>query len=123
MKRLSLLFCAAIIFLCSSCFTDHDNYYVKYEAIITPTFGLPSRIVEATYNVSTEKGNTEITTDSFSWSETFGPVNKGFTASLSAKARVIYISDAPMTLNIYVCRGEEPFVIKAQKTSTLQHDI
>lgn len=109
MKRLSVIICTALIlFGFSSCFTGPENYYVKYEAQISSVhYGS-----DAKYVVSTESGSKTITTRSKTWTETFGPVKKSFTASVSGEAHY----DGTMTLNIYVCRGEEPFVLKASKT-------
>ena len=113
MKRLSFIICTTIILLgLTACYKEPDkepdNYYVKYEAQIASihTGGT------AKYVVSTENGSTSITSRSKTWTETFGPVKKGFTASISGETSGY---GGTLTLNIYVCRGEEPFVIKAQQ--------
>ena len=111
MKRFAfLLITSAFLLGLSSCHNDLDAvYYVRYEASIKS--GHPG--VEGTFVVATENGTTTLTSKKNSLSETFGPVKRGFTASISGEAKV----DGTMTLNIYVCRGEEPFALKASKTS------
>ncbi|MBO4924365.1 MAG: hypothetical protein J5382_09625 [Bacteroidales bacterium] len=110
MNRLFFLFCAVIsLFGLSSCHTDPDAiYYVRYEATINSVHSGAT----AKYIVATENGSTEITSKKKTLNETFGPVKKGFTASISGEAEY----DGTMTLSIYVCRGEEPFALKATKT-------
>ena len=113
-RRLFIIICTTIIlFGFTGCFTETANYYVKYEAQISSVhYG-----ADAKYVVSTESGSTTITTRSKTWTETFGPVKKGFTASISGEAEY----DGTMTLNIYVCRGEEPFVLKASQTGEVSY--
>ena len=113
MKRLLIILCSSIIILgFSSCFTDNTNYSVKYEAKITSIY----YGAEANYTVSTENGTKTITTDSKSFSETFGPVKKGFTASISGQSEYPQ-TNSSMVVSIYVCKGEEPFSLKAQDES------
>ena len=68
----------------SSCITEEANYYVKYEATITSIY----YGAEVNYVVTTENGTQTITTDSKILSEVFGPVQKGFTASIFGKTSV-----------------------------------
>lgn len=113
MKRLLIILCSSIIIWgFSSCFTDNTNYYVKYEANITGIY----YGAEANYTVSTENGAKTITTDSKSFSETFGPVKKGFTASITGQSEYPQ-TNSSMVVSIYVCKGEEPFSLKAQDES------
>lgn len=114
MKRLLIILCSSIILIMgfSSCFTDNTNYYVKYEAKITSIY----YGAEANYTVSTENGAKTITTDSKSFSETFGPVKKGFTASITGQSEYPQ-TNSSMVVSIYVCKGEEPFSLKAQDES------
>ena len=115
MKHISSFFLSAIIFICfTSCFTDSTNYYIKYEAKITDGGYTGANV---NYIVSTEKGPTTIATHSMTWTETFGPVKKGFEASIYGEAECA----GKMTLNIYVCRGEEPFVLKASQTGEMSY--
>ena len=113
MKRYITLLCLLAAMLClSSCITEEANYYVKYEATITSIY----YGAEVNYVVATEKGSQTITTDSKNLSEVFGPVQKGFTASISGKSDYPPVNSS-MVVNIYVCRGEEPFALKAQDVS------
>lgn len=79
------------------------SYYVKYEAK-----GSVMNYIESII-VTTDK-ESETVTHKRSWSQTYGPVSKGFKASITA------IGGWP-TVNIYVCRGEEPFVLKKTSSS------
>lgn len=85
-----------------------DNYYVRYEASIPS--GYSGKVTV----------NTEIGPQTFStgrvYTETFGPVTKGFQASIK-------VSGYCEKTYIYVCRGEEPFVIKAEGKSSASYTI
>lgn len=65
-----------------------------------------------TVAVNTESGMQTISVSSLNgylgFSETYGPVSKGFNASITA-----FIEPGRPSTRIYVCRGEEPFVLKA----------
>ncbi len=87
------------------------NYYVKYVAQGNRNAGWITSII-----VNTESGKKTITKQMSSWSETYGPVPKGFRANIS----VFGICEKTF---IYVCRGEEPFVIKAEGTSSASYTI
>lgn len=114
--RILLLFCTINLISCSKDnFESIDipeeipneeptaSYYVKYEAM-----GSVRNFIESII-VTTDKGK-ETITKKRSWSQTYGPVSKGFKASITA------IGGYP-TVNIYVCRGEEPFVLKGSNSS------
>lgn len=118
MKRLSIILLFTTILLClSSCGKEPAaNYYIKYEAYVSSII-YEGR--EARYVVSTDNGDITITTRRQSWSETYGPVEKGFTANITGSTNVDYSNGTTMTLNIYVCRGEEPFVFKASATDKI----
>lgn len=121
MKTYSLLgillfFCAFSFISCDKDDTERNDipekapneeptasYYVKYEAR-----GSVKNYIESII-VTTDKGS-ETITHRMSWSQTYGPVPKGFRASITA------IGGWP-TVNIYVCRGEEPFVLKKTSSS------
>ena len=63
--------------------------------------------------VSTDKGSETITTSKQrSWTQTYGPVSKGFRASITAKG-------GWATVNIYVCKGNEPFALKKSKSNNV----
>ena len=95
MKTYSLLgillyfFCAVSFISCdkddSERSEDSTVYYVKYEAKGAMKYNIES------VTVSTDKGSETITTSKQrSWTQTYGPVSKGFRASITAKRRMGY---------------------------------
>lgn len=110
MKRYLFTIITLLFVLClSSCSKESAIYYVKYEVQISSVYAA----ADCAYTVTTENGTQTINTRAKSWSETFGPVKKGFEASINARTDF----KGYITINIYVCRGEEPFTIKAQYAS------
>lgn len=105
MKR--TLFIYTIFLLAISCHknddTDNANeptiYYVKYEASGNGSYSYVDKTI-----VATGDGDRTFTGTARSWSETFGPVSKGFRAEITASGR----GGIPRVA-IYVCRGKEPF--------------
>ena len=107
-----------IPFLISLCGCDDDKegdpeypssgseYYVKYEG----TVKTPYITNDIKYSVVTENGSITFTSGT-SFSQTFGPVKKGFLAGITADAT--NIGNAQCEVRIYVCRGSEPFALKA----------
>lgn len=84
----------------------NDNYYIKYEAY-------NGNGLSANGNVTTEKG---ILSFEDSFSETFGPVSKGFRASISVSCRHKGNGgNSTYSIRIYVSKNNEPFVLKASK--------
>lgn len=114
-KHLVLLLALAATLMMASCTKEKANYYVKYEVTAYGT----NHYGTMTLNVNTENGPQTITSSSKVFSETFGPVSKGFEASVSASASF----PTYMTTSLYVSRGEEPFVLKATGTSSAQYVI
>lgn len=114
-KHVVLLLVFSYILMMASCTKEKTNYYVKYDVASTGT----NHIGTMTLNLNTERGMQTISTSSKVFSETFGPVSKGFEATVSAAASY------PTYLNtsIYVCKGQEPFVLKATGTSSAQYVI
>ena len=107
--RLVLISCLAIFG--SACSKDDENtendvespaatYYVKYEASNTLHY------LESVC-VTTEKGTQNFSVRNKSWTQTFGPVSKGFRASIS-----VGVSGGYTTLQIYVSKNNGPFVYK-----------
>lgn len=86
--------------------TPVAEYYVKYEAAVTSVY-LGNNII---YTVRTDKGSQTFTSGK-SFSQTFGPVEKGFIATFTADASHWFQADCEV--RIYVCRGSEPFALKA----------
>jgi hypothetical protein len=82
-----------------------DNYYVKYVIKCSQ-----NRYYVTKFSVNTDKGIVYFS-DYLSkyWTQTYGPVKKGFTASATAE------STYP-TIEIYVSKNNEPFALKATNT-------
>lgn len=99
MKRIlliaSVFFISVVLNSCSS--VEDDRYYVKYEA--NDSIHYLGKVI-----VNTENGIREFTVNNISFSQIFGPVKKGFIATVTAYNAT--------TVSIYVCKGEEPFVLK-----------
>lgn len=99
--------------------TTNAEYYVKYEASVS---SLHSGNVN--YSVNTDDGELSFISGK-SFSQTFGPVSKGFNASITVNASGLY--HANCDVNIYVCRGSEPFALKAHdlgvNTTTVSYTI
>lgn len=78
------------------------DYYIKYVA------ESPSRYYSINgVTVNTDKGTVTIDmSGKKSWEQTFGPVPKGFKANISVKGTT-------GSLEIYCCRGQEKFALKA----------
>lgn len=112
-KYLLYLLTISLSFLFCGCKDDEDNpdnqYYVKYEADVKSVY-IGNTI---TYTVNTDKG-TQTYQSGKSFSETYGPVKKGFKASVTADATNWHAADCEA--RIYVSRGSEPFVLKAYKS-------
>jgi hypothetical protein len=104
-----ILFILPLMMSCDKGSSSAD-YYVRYEYGLSsnPSFG--SSYYNKTISVNTDSGIKDFTTISNSFTETFGPVKKGFKASITVE----YESGGGTTnLRIYVSRGEEPFALKA----------
>lgn len=110
MKWLSVVLLVIMTFSCDNENNDFiynqvetysEPYYIQYKA----STSFPYRLSQVT--VTTEKGTKSFPVQSSSWSQTFGPVTKGFQAQIGT-----YASGAVST-QIYVCKGAGPFVLKA----------
>lgn len=118
MKTKRVLFALSAVFftlLASSCSKDDDGrdeerYYVKYEAESDRSLQWVT--------VNTENGSQRITCDDVRFSQTFGPVKKGF----EAKITIGFLSPEA-AVSIHVCRGEEPFSLKKTGQSTVSYTI
>lgn len=123
MKKISVLLIGLLTMIMVSCSKDNDDstqindrYYVRYDVTVTTIHigGTMSLIL------NTENGMQNFQTTSKVFSETFGPVNKGFNTSVSASTSY---SDGILSSSIYVCKGNEPFVLKATGTSSAEYTI
>lgn len=112
MKRLVyVILCVLPLLLSCDKDTSSADYYVKYEYNLSSSASYGNKYINKTISVNTESGIKDFTTSSNSFSETFGPVKKGFNAAITVKYESA--SDGTTNLRIYVCRGEEPFALKA----------
>ncbi len=86
--------------------STNAEYYVKYVVKCSQ-----SRYYINSFSIATYK-KTESFTDikSKSWTQTYGPVKKGFYATATA-------SSVYPTIEIYVSKNGGPFALKASKTS------
>lgn len=112
LKYLMLFLFSIMLYSCDDNKEEPANaeYYVKYEATITS-----SKVSNSIkYTVNTESGIKTFTSGK-SFSQTFGPVKKGFTASISVDATSLYSVDNT-NVKIYVSRRNEPFALKANNS-------
>jgi hypothetical protein len=91
--------------------TTNDYYYVKY---VIKGNGPYSYFSD--FSVKTDQGNVSFSGYQYqSWNQTYGPVKKGFTASVSIKTLV--------TVEIYVSKNNGPFALKASKSGDNSYTI
>ena len=85
--------------------TTNDDYFIKY--VIT---GNGTYIYFSDFSVSTNEGNKSFSGYQYkSWNQTYGPVKKGFNASVSVTSSLV-------TVEIYVAKNDGPFALKASKS-------
>ena len=129
MKKI-LFFGATLLLMFASCSKDEDpviveesaRYYVKYEVTTTTQ----KEGVNVSVTCKTDKGiqtvADEVTqTKTFSWEGTYGPVSKDFMTNLTCgitENGSLNVHEGIIHARIYVSRATEPFVIKAERTST-----
>ncbi|MDE5573592.1 MAG: hypothetical protein K2I94_07585 [Muribaculaceae bacterium] len=136
MKKYTLFISCLVLslFLCG-CDKDDDptssskaEYYIKYEGKVTTngTYGGTNGVYygKVNYIVNTESG-TENFESTSTFSQTFGPVKKGFTANITIDA--VRSVTTYCNAKIYVSRNNEPFALKAnkmeEKTVTVSYTI
>lgn len=91
---------------------EKDRYYVKYDASINASGPTPLTIV-----AMTETGEQTFKSNSKEISYTFGPLPKGFHATLNARS-----SDGQYHMviaTISISKNQEPFVVKDYGSSEL----
>ncbi len=125
MKRflslLSVCLCAVILSSCEEpnpTETPEDNatYYVKYEA--------SSRYYLNSVTVNTDKGKQTFSARNInSYSEIFGPVSKGFDASIEFSVSVSGMAGLTNTTRIYVSKNNGPFTLKASGGTSASYTI
>lgn len=86
-------------------------YYVRYEATVTSPYPYIGNNI--TYSVTTPNG-LRVFESGKSFSQTFGPMEKGFNTSITADASTW--SSAGCNVRIYVSRDNEPFALKASNS-------
>ena len=117
MKKVFSFISVVSVLLCflTGCSKNDDSnsksqYYVKYETDVVSTYSGNITFI----TVNTEKGELLFNTGKV-FSETFGPVGKGFTTRIKAYTNTYYAKS--VNVRIYVCRDEEPFVLKETQTA------
>ena len=93
------------------------EYYIKYVAN-----SLDRYISITGVTVTTDNGTQSFNYSNSArktWEQTYGPVKKGFRASINVKGNKIG------DVKIYCCRGSEPFALKASRSGSgqLQYTI
>ncbi|RYG52259.1 MAG: hypothetical protein EOO01_06885 [Chitinophagaceae bacterium] len=88
----------------------NDNYYVKYVIEGNGAYGRFSNWTATTPQGTYTNSGTQVP----SWSQTYGPVSKGFRCQVQISS---YISGAP-TIEIHVSKNSEPFAVKATMTGS-----
>ncbi len=93
------------------------RYYVKYEVSFSTQHINASRLIQFT----NENGEQSISLTNqiynVSWEGVYGPIEKSFETSLNCSTPN-YEYSSNIHARIYVCREEEPFVIKAEGNGT-----
>ena len=108
----------AIFFTLSSCEKDetetttNDDYFIKYVIKGNGTY-----IYFSDFSVNTDHGNASFSGYQYhSWNQTYGPVKKGFRASVSVQSSYV-------TTEIYVSKNNGPFALKASKSGDNSYTI
>ena len=92
--------------------TTNDDYLVKY--VIK---GNGPYIYFSDFSVNTDQGNVSFSGYQYhSWNQTYGPVKKGFRASVSVESSLV-------TVEIYVSKNNGPFALKASKSGDNSYTI
>ena len=81
-----------------------DNYYVKYVIHGNGTYGRFKNWTATTPQGNYTNSGIQVT----SWSQTYGPVNKGFLC----KVQIGGFIDRTPTIQIHVAKNQEPFALK-----------
>lgn len=85
----------------------NDEYYVKYNIKGNGTYAYFNE-----FSVYTDEGDKSFSGYQYkTWTQTYGPVKKGFKASVSVKSSIV-------TVEIYVSKNNGPFALKASKSGT-----
>lgn len=122
------LACLLFVLSLTGCKKSNDSYYIRYEVAAKSTHYETAKI-----EVETDMGEKTIslTINPSSgtyyhlqncvnvFSEQFGPVPKGFIASINASIpNASSLTSASLEVAIYVSRNNEPFVLKASNSGS-----
>lgn len=119
-----------LLSICISCSTDEPEmpnpdteqevkpeekieYYVKYESNVSIPI---SRPIYIDIDVITEKGKQSLSVDR-SWEGVFGPFYELTTLSITSHTTGYNTNSTHYTGRISICRGNQPFILKAEKCS------
>lgn len=92
---------------------ENIEYYVKYESRVSiPISGFR----EIKISVYTEKGTQTLNVPK-TWEGVFGPFNELTTLNISSLTTGYGYYDTSCTGRISICRGNQPFILKAEKNS------
>lgn len=115
MKKLALLIILAFALLNFSCEKSEecpecvpDEYYIKYHVSLLTSYTEVVRVI--TYTDETGQAITFVTDRTFIID--LGPVEKGFTASLSANT-LGTVDNSTLMANIYASKNGDPFIVMA----------
>lgn len=89
------------------------EYYVKYESIVSIPI---SRPIYIDLDVITEKGKQSLSVDR-TWEGVFGPFNELTTLAIRSRTTGYNTNSTHYTGRISICRGNQPFILKAEKCS------
>ncbi|MFC4231495.1 hypothetical protein ACFOW1_06325 [Parasediminibacterium paludis] len=85
--------------------TSNDSYYIKYAIIGNGTY-----IYFSDFSVNSAQGLVSYSGYQYqTWTQTYGPVKKGFSASVSVQSPYV-------TVEIYVSKNNGPWAVMASKT-------
>ena len=114
----ALIAVAAVISSCNKTSGNEDEYYIRYEGSIST---LP--IVERSYTIATESGKQTFKTRENNFSRIFGPVGKGFEASISCSYSNDVINLKTPSVSIEVSKNNGPFALKASGSKEASFEI
>lgn len=107
---------------------DNTRYYVKYTADFHSSLINSPKTVTVNTEIGVQTFNLSETTRTVTWEETFGPVKKGFVASISCTMNQKWSqADYGVAAKISISRDKEPFTLKKEATGetsvSINHQI
>lgn len=124
MKKVLLIITLLLSVLsCSKVGPDANRYYVKYE--IDAYSGRANASMSFSYTLL--DNNNQYVSGAYGsktgYSQTYGPVSKGFESYLEAYMNITYGSKVGQPVKIYVAINEEPFTLKASGQGKISYKI